>query len=351
MFTNTTNFGIEIEFTHNQIQTARYNTGSTNHPVRIEIARKLNEAGINCHNIGYTHRVMSGWKLIYDSSCGFELVSPILTGYTGLNELKTVLRVLRECGAKVSANCGTHVHFDARSLQFRDIRLACERWVMCEDLFDCFQPRSRRANNNQFCQGHRDTIDDVRRAASLPSLTYAVNRGTRYRKLNLEAYARHKTIEIRHHAGTLNYTKISNWIKLQAIVLYGKNEITNDGMRSKFDSLFTAPATTTTRPLGNVATVTASDKLAHIKQLFYSQANLRNTKEIHKWAEDCGIDKFNLKRKDEWIRLYRTYFAMYRPVAREEVTLTSDNAALEMNEIKNFFLSRARGFGRELTAA
>ena len=38
----------------------------------------------------------------------------------------------------------------------------------------------------------------------------------RYRKLNIQSYFRHQTLEVRHHAGTTNPEKITNWVRLMA---------------------------------------------------------------------------------------------------------------------------------------
>jgi hypothetical protein len=43
--------------------------------------------------------------------------------------------------------------------------------------------------------------------------------GTRYRKVNAEAYLRHKTIEFRQHAGTVEYDKIAKWIGFLAALI------------------------------------------------------------------------------------------------------------------------------------
>lgn len=84
---------------------------------RATLSRALNAAGVRCEAQSYNHTTSACWKIVYDSSLSgnntFELVSPILNGEDGINELKTVCRVLNECGAKVNKSCGTHVHIDA----------------------------------------------------------------------------------------------------------------------------------------------------------------------------------------------------------------------------------------------
>ena len=68
--------GIEIEFTTN---------GNTS---QQEVARRVNQAFRNVDVVmeGYNHNTRDHWKIITDSTCGLELVSPILKGKKGLKE-------------------------------------------------------------------------------------------------------------------------------------------------------------------------------------------------------------------------------------------------------------------------
>jgi len=323
MFTHTTQFGIEIEFTHRSAD--RYTASNINHPVRTAITQALNEAGITCQNIGYTHRVTRAWKLIYDGSCGFELVSPILYGFDGLEQLKKVLSVLNQQGAKTNRKCGIHVHFDAGNLSFGQIKSACQRFIDNEDLFDAMQPESRRRNNNYFCQGHGRI--NVMRCRNISGLINKVSR-SRYKKLNLQSYPRYGTIEVRHHAGSLNYKKLSSWIQLMAIVIYGTNSITRtDSVRERFEQLFdganvTGSSQRTVMPAPDL-------KLKDIKEMFYSQAELENTRQIQKWAKDNGHE-LNLRTKADWLRLFQLYFNFQQQ---------------PQNNIKEFFRNRINSFG------
>lgn len=38
--------------------------------------------------------------------------------------------------------------------------------------------------------------------------------GCRYHKVNLSSFWRHHTVEFRHHSGTTDFAKISNWVRL-----------------------------------------------------------------------------------------------------------------------------------------
>lgn len=96
------NFGVEIE---------AYGIS------RATLAKELRREGINVAVEGYNHDTREHWKLVTDGSLRgentFELVSPILKGEEGLEELKKVCKVLKAKGAKVNKTCGLHIHFDA----------------------------------------------------------------------------------------------------------------------------------------------------------------------------------------------------------------------------------------------
>lgn len=313
MFTSETRYGIEIEFTHTD--------RSDN--IRDEIVSALRQAGITAENQDYNHRTQRCWKLVTDSSCGLELVSPILEGYDGLDQIKTVLEVLRRLGAKVNKDCGTHVHLDARWLDFEQIKAFAQKFINNEDLFDAIQPESRRGNKNRYCQGHRRR--NVSRTRSIEKLILAVG-VNRYTKLNLHSFHRYGSIEIRHHAGTLNYNKISNWIQLLAGMLYGGLGSLSGDVRSRFDALFSAPR--------SVLHVDSSFKMKNIKELFYAQSGLSSTREIQRWAKEGGYS-LNLRKKEDWVRLFDLYF----------VGQTVSTEAVEQNNIKEFFRNRANHFG------
>jgi hypothetical protein len=187
---------------------------------RQTLAEKLNHAGINCKVEGYGHDNRPHWKIVPDSSLDgyntFELVSPILTGENGISELKTVCRVLNECGAKVNKSCGTHVHFDAETLTLQTWKNIFINYARLENTIDRFMPKSRRSDKNNFCKGFRNFPNFEQNIQNAMNINSIANRviGGRYFKINPQSYARHKTIEFRQHNGTVDFEKISNWIYL-----------------------------------------------------------------------------------------------------------------------------------------
>lgn len=210
-YTFNRNFGIEIE---------AYNC------TRERLARELTAAGINVQVEGYNHTDHTDhWKLVTDSSLSgnntFELVSPILHGEQGIEELEKVCWVLDLCNAKVNDTCGLHVHMDAAEFDLATWKNLILTYKRLEGVIDNFMPRSRR--NNHYCKT-LTTISEVKinRASNISDLRAAFSHN-RYHKVNLEAYARHRTVEFRQHGGSTNFTKMSAWIHfLSKMITFAK---------------------------------------------------------------------------------------------------------------------------------
>jgi hypothetical protein len=203
-YTFNRNFGIEIE---------AYNC------TRERLARELNAAGIRVQVEGYNHTDHADhWKLVTDSSLQgndtFELVSPILHGEQGIEELEKVCWVLDLCNAKVNDSCGLHVHMDAAEFDLHTWKNLIITYKRLEKVIDNFMPQSRR--DNRYCQNLTSISEaTINRASNIGELRAAFDYN-RYHKINLEAYARHRTVEFRQHGGSTNFTKMSAWIHFLA---------------------------------------------------------------------------------------------------------------------------------------
>jgi biotin operon repressor len=175
----------------------------------------IQSAGIDVSFEGYNHQNRTWWKIVTDSSVpnGFEVVSPILSGNQGLDDVRKVAQALRAAGAKVDKRCGFHVHVDARTLTGADILNVIRRYAMHEAEIDSFMPASRRGNNNRYCRTMTDVVRGVQNVAqSTSARTIAERVYERYYKLNVAAFVRHGTIEFRQHSGTIDFRKMANWI-------------------------------------------------------------------------------------------------------------------------------------------
>jgi hypothetical protein len=211
-------FGVEFE---------AYNVNKT------KLNDALNRAGVNCEIEGYNHITRRHWKIVTDASLSgtdtFELVSPILTGEAGMREMEAVCRVLGECGAKVNKSCGTHVHFDASGFGINTWKRIYINYFRLEKIIDGFMPQSRR--DNSFCKSLRNVFrfePQIEVCSTLDDIA-AIFSHSRYYKINPVSYSRHNTCEFRQHSGTVEYIKISNWIKfLNNLVEYSKENLVTE---------------------------------------------------------------------------------------------------------------------------
>lgn len=218
-------FGVEIEFTAPVSMTA--------------VATALAAAGLPSEATG---RYMGGggarWSVKTDCSVhgtvrghsGMELVSPILRGEEGFAALRTACAVLNSLGAKVNVSCGLHVHLEARDLTAKQIGRFIKTYAKFEDTIDLMIAPSRRGSANRYCKSllspttwydgpishdaatvnsFLSKIDACRDMNALR----AAAQGDRTRKVNIESFWRHGTVEVRHHQGTTDAAKIVNWVK------------------------------------------------------------------------------------------------------------------------------------------
>lgn len=203
-------FGVEIEFYGVHYQA---------------VIDSLRQAGIAVADYeGYTHAVIPKWKITTDVSVtsigtglpgrGLELVSPILYGDEGLDELEKVYTVLNSLGAKVDKSCGTHVHFDIADYTVDNMKSFLNLFFKYQNVINYLVPKSRR-DVNSYCQPithsqisyiNRPINDSIRDIASALL--------TRYKKINLQSYVKYGTLEVRQHGGTTEFEKIEAWIVL-----------------------------------------------------------------------------------------------------------------------------------------
>ena len=175
-------FGIELEMSDLSISTAQ---------------QRLNAIGLN-------------WSCKPDGTRGVtaEAVSPIL-GYTDLSEGSRAARALASAGATVNRQTGFHVHLGADHYGIEGIALLVQNWNLAHETIGALVAPSRL--NNHFCQSvPLSQIDSWVEHVRAGNIRNSGN-GGRYYSLNLNAYAAHRTVEVRLHHGTLNGSKIKAW--------------------------------------------------------------------------------------------------------------------------------------------
>ena len=203
---------------------------------RQELETELKNAGIQTRVENWNRDNRQHWKIITDSSIrgenGFEIVSPKLQGEDGLRQLKTVLLITSGLEAKTNKTCGVHIHFDASNFELQTWKNLYKNYANLENWIDGFMPQSRRGNNNGYCKSMRrsDWVTKIDNARSLQAIESAITHRDRYFKLNTQSYWRQNSVEFRHHGGSTNFRKITNWIKFLArlVEISKEAEIEND---------------------------------------------------------------------------------------------------------------------------
>jgi hypothetical protein len=100
--------------------------------------------------------------------------------------------------AYINNSCGTHVHFDMRNADEKTARQYGKRLARCVPALKAILPKSRR--ESKYCL--------------TPINDFNGNNEARYSFVNMQAYTKYQTIEVRGHSATLKADKILNWIAI-----------------------------------------------------------------------------------------------------------------------------------------
>lgn len=223
-------FGVEIEYVGGIPQAT--------------VARKLEQAlGVaHIHNFAYHGKqcltcretvtdAYKQWKVEQDGSVHGEVVSPILQGQAGFDQIKIVMKAMKEIGCKVNKQCGLHVHLGMKDLN-RDQRiLFIKQWYANQAVIKRFVDKYRQ--RNQYCQDQSPQQVDRMVQYIRQGVEPDRNQVLRTASLNITPFGKIGTYEVRLHGGTLNPKKINTWIKflmafVEFSVVLGEQPIPNE---------------------------------------------------------------------------------------------------------------------------
>ena len=153
------------------------------------------------------HKTAFGAK--YDATCtGREFVSPILGGDEGLQTVCDFCDHAKRRGWKVDDNCGVHIHLDMSQENHNTAqRIAVAYLLTYTSWAKLVDPRRL---TNAYCMPPTPSAHYVQ---NHDDFEYLCNNSNRYEFINLSAFRRHRTIEIRGLEGSLDKALITNWIK------------------------------------------------------------------------------------------------------------------------------------------
>lgn len=118
--------------------------------------------------------------------------------------------------AYVNPTCGTHFHIDMRNMDEKKVTLYGTRIAHAVPALRLLLPKERR--ENQYCKTIINTTKTECVKCGKLSCDCHVQ-PHKYAFVNLAAWNKHKTIEVRGHSGTINADKILNWIALCEIIM------------------------------------------------------------------------------------------------------------------------------------
>ena len=170
---------------------------------------------------------------------GIEIQVPASNGGSTDKLVQRACKSLEGNGFGISRRCGLHVHIEYPS-RMKTIKRLLLMIYACEPVFYAINPESRQ--DNTYCQplNRRFSVSEIMRAKTeeIDKLFYSKKyagltkskvksfkrmkwNNCRYFGFNLHSLFYQKTVEFRHHAGTISPSKILRWIELlKAILLY-----------------------------------------------------------------------------------------------------------------------------------
>lgn len=182
----------------------------------IEIECYLPREAIEGMEIGAYHRgvqvqgLPAGWNAQHDGSLllncpqgytGVEIVSPVLKGLDGIEQIRTVCQWLNARGAKVNKSTGLHVHVGIERSPENMKRVVTAAANFEKAIYASTGTKSR--EQGHYCQPIHNSQRHI-------SGQYA--RTARYHVLNV--MTNKPTVEFRAFAGTTNFTKIVVYVRL-----------------------------------------------------------------------------------------------------------------------------------------
>jgi hypothetical protein len=194
------------------------------------VARDVNATA---YAAGYTHadNRENRWKIVSDASVigGWEVVSPILFGASGFEQIKAVCEALNTVNCTIGRDTGMHVHHDMADLTPKQIGMTFGTYAAFQTLLNYAVSPSRR--NAYFSRQVSTTVtrdgddkwDDVRNNTEMFRKLRATV-GDRYSSVNWDSFnprspQYHGTIEFRQHQGTTNATKVITWILITQSII------------------------------------------------------------------------------------------------------------------------------------
>jgi putative amidoligase enzyme len=204
-------FGVEIELACRLTQNRRIVSADKG----LSYTEKVAYQKTKIHPHGQ-FEILPGWKYVYDSSCGAEIVSPPINSTWSIFEM---CKRIGESNIKYTLeNTGLHVHVQAIDYTPSDVKRIMKFCRHFNRAIYSFM--AKRRLKDQYCQPYFVDNEQIKREAD--DMGWGSDR---YRGLNIHAIANHGTIEFRHSEGSTDPKRIAALVDFYiAIVDYCKTD-------------------------------------------------------------------------------------------------------------------------------
>lgn len=190
----------------------RWSRGDRVHGSHFDLAGSARTFGVEIETAAcrfaerMENRTVFGAK--YDATCsGREFDSPILSGNEGLQVVRDFCDHAKRRGWTVDKGCGVHIHLGMQDEEIETVQRIAVAYLYTYPSWGKLVLPTRLMN--EFCF---PPSTSARALATHDDFRYYCSNANRYQFINLSAYIRHSTIEIRGLEGTLDKTLITNWL-------------------------------------------------------------------------------------------------------------------------------------------
>lgn len=159
----------------------------------------------------YSLRGQIPWATQDDgSTAGKEFKLAPCSGDKGLEAIEEFCGHAARLGFQVAPTCGFHAHFDQTASDITELKAVAAGYLLTQRVWQSFVSNARR--NNIYCGGISWTLKDLDSLDGTTEYRDWAKYNDRYQYANVAAYAKHGTMEIRLHGGTLDREKVCNWV-------------------------------------------------------------------------------------------------------------------------------------------
>jgi len=148
----------------------------------------------------------SDWGYQPDGSIsGMEFVSPPMQGNNGYRSIQRFTRLAREHDFRVNRACGFHLHIDVSELSEELLNNMSLAYQLTYPAWKSLVSRNR--HTNRYCYYRPMTKDNLK------SYYFMDSGRDKFFWSSMSNIHHYGTVEIRLHQGTLNFSKIINWVR------------------------------------------------------------------------------------------------------------------------------------------